>query len=934
MSTLESRLYRACRRCDKHLAQSLLTNNRISNSIKKNWITTPLHEACKHGWLDVVRLLIEKCCYRPDLIDRVGCSPLHYACRYGGVDLVKYLTSLGSNPVLRDVEGFVPLDYALQSDQLYIACYLCQKYISSEEMLANDRNKTNIILIRKLLQYNQDLIELKIANGDTVLEVLCHSKAIISHMSSEHVTILLKSVTITDKWDTIPHLICHTQSYVACVPTLVVLEWLTDTKFDLNQLISSCDWKTMDGDALIQLVCQSQSYVSRISSNSLSIMLENTKLDLSKVVKPNYETSNHDSILQLVCQSESCVSRLSSTLMKVWLTLTTVDLFLTGLEWKTADGITMFDIVSNLNKSKTEQHLSDNSPINAIITYRWEASSSLTVLFQSELYISHVTSTTLLKWLSMTSLDLERIIVSNWKTADGDTLLQLVCQSKSCLSRISSKVIKIWLSQTNVDLFIANPDWMTADGDTLYKIACQLESKLLKDSRFLSTIADAIIVIPYWGTIDSSIICLEVIFLSEWYISCLSSAECLKLLSNTTLDLETIIVPNWKTADGDTVFELVCNSGSCLSRISSCVIAWWFKNTTLDQNRMFMIPNWSSCKTANGDIPLEIVCKSKACVSCIPSMVFLKWFNNHTLDVMTVVFDPNYITADNETLLELMFRSDSCLARVSSKVLEMWLSQTKNDFLISHLHRSTSDHVTIISILCRLQSKSLASNLLLGDICHSPYAMIASQWETVFGCSCLHVLFRTKEYMLLQSSAKLLQWFSKTTLDLEYIVVPNWRTADGSTLLELLCKSESCISRISSTKMLSWLINTEVDLVKLITPNWKTSDGKTLLQLVSTSSSCLSRISSSVIQCWVRTTTVDLLIYLEDLFSKTADDVCMISIVKKVESRISKYLTKFLNYSFIIITPHWDTGDKILELKVLYHSEEFVSLLSSLELSK
>ena len=56
--------------------------------------TTLLHLACFHGWLDVVKLLIEKYECNEIVEDHEKLTPFHCACKYGHLDIVKFLANL------------------------------------------------------------------------------------------------------------------------------------------------------------------------------------------------------------------------------------------------------------------------------------------------------------------------------------------------------------------------------------------------------------------------------------------------------------------------------------------------------------------------------------------------------------------------------------------------------------------------------------------------------------------------------------------------------------------------------------------------------------------------------------------------------------------------------------------------------------------------
>ena len=98
--------------------------------------------------------------------------------------------------------------------------------------------------------------------------------------------------------------------------------------------------------------------------------------------------------------------------------------------------------------------------------------------------LSHASSTDMFKWLQKTNLNLERIVtaVPNWKTADGDTLIQLICQTKSYVSRTSSTILLKLLTHSSLDLELILPNFKTADGKTLFQLVCQSKSCVIRIS--------------------------------------------------------------------------------------------------------------------------------------------------------------------------------------------------------------------------------------------------------------------------------------------------------------------------------------------------------------------------------------------------------------------------------------------------------------------
>ena len=194
---------------------------------------------------------------------------------------------------------------------------------------------------------------------------------------------------------------------------------------------------------------------------------------------------------------------------------------------------------------------------------------------QSEICVSHVSTVVLSKWLSDTTLIRNRveIITPGWKTADGNTLLQLVCQSKTTASQISSTILTKWLndSTTTLDVMKINftPDLRTADGVTLFQLICQSEKCLIQ----------------------------------------ISSTVFLKWLRKNPLILVSISIPDCKTADGDTLLQLILQSEVSVSKTTSTVLSNLLSDSrkiSVDQMKM-VHPNW---KTLDGSHFLHALCQS------------------------------------------------------------------------------------------------------------------------------------------------------------------------------------------------------------------------------------------------------------------------------------------------------------------------------------
>ena len=82
---------------------------------------TPLHVACKHGHLTVVKDLLSLPSVNPMCIDKNGNTPLHIACVYGHLNVVEYLISLPSvDPMRIDKDSNTSLHIACKHGHLTV----------------------------------------------------------------------------------------------------------------------------------------------------------------------------------------------------------------------------------------------------------------------------------------------------------------------------------------------------------------------------------------------------------------------------------------------------------------------------------------------------------------------------------------------------------------------------------------------------------------------------------------------------------------------------------------------------------------------------------------------------------------------------------------------------------------------------------------------
>ena len=120
-------LYRACSNGYKHLVLEIANQNNV-RYVHPRFGDTPLHQACKQGWLDIVEILIEKYGCDPNVVTKSGESPLYYACRYGHINVVKLLfEKYNCDPNIVNKSNQSLLHHACQCGNFYIVKYLVNK---------------------------------------------------------------------------------------------------------------------------------------------------------------------------------------------------------------------------------------------------------------------------------------------------------------------------------------------------------------------------------------------------------------------------------------------------------------------------------------------------------------------------------------------------------------------------------------------------------------------------------------------------------------------------------------------------------------------------------------------------------------------------------------------------------------------------------------
>ena len=335
MSTSDNSVYRACFEGQKNLALEFV-NHDNANYVYPPVGDTPLHQACKQGWLDIVEMLIEKYGCDPNMTTKSDESLLHYACQCDtcdNIDVVKYLVNkYHLNPLMRDsINQLEPLDYAVNNNQYYITEYICQYCISSDKLLNPNRIKTTINLLRYIADPwahsndSENPILWKTADGDNILQLVGSSKiciacipsAVVSEIlnshNANHIIPYFKPDLRTADDDTILEVVCQSRRVVSQISSAVMIKWSSEST-DLMKIVT-LDGITVDGNNFLELVCQSEKYLSQISSIVFLNHLRKIVLHSMTIAIPDCKTADGDTLLQLILRSEMSISRISSQML-------------------------------------------------------------------------------------------------------------------------------------------------------------------------------------------------------------------------------------------------------------------------------------------------------------------------------------------------------------------------------------------------------------------------------------------------------------------------------------------------------------------------------------------------------------------------------------------------------------------------------------------
>ena len=139
---------------------------------------TPLHIACKHGLIEIVRYFSERCACDATIQNGVGDTPLHIACKHGQMENVRYLTEkCVCDPKIQNNSNKLAVHYAcansLEMVELVSDCDLESSTSDGVTPLHIACLHRKLDIVRYLIERKKCSPDLETSDGLTLLDYAC-----------------------------------------------------------------------------------------------------------------------------------------------------------------------------------------------------------------------------------------------------------------------------------------------------------------------------------------------------------------------------------------------------------------------------------------------------------------------------------------------------------------------------------------------------------------------------------------------------------------------------------------------------------------------------------------------------------------------------------------------------------------------------------------
>ena len=176
-SKLATPLHYACQHGHINIVRYYIMELQCDPNVKDVLQATPLHHACEHGHTDIVRYFISEIKCNSNTKDIFEGTLIHYACRGGHIDIIHYLIEeVGLEPFVRDAIQQPPLQWAISRNHVAVINYFVKEYYRTTIGTCCTLGYTEIIssqtLIRESDLFVVQVTPLHAACSDGQLEVV------------------------------------------------------------------------------------------------------------------------------------------------------------------------------------------------------------------------------------------------------------------------------------------------------------------------------------------------------------------------------------------------------------------------------------------------------------------------------------------------------------------------------------------------------------------------------------------------------------------------------------------------------------------------------------------------------------------------------------------------------------------------------------------